>query len=98
MGLSRKVIESRRKQVLGAPGKDSRGAWNDTGERLGAPSDAPQKWSTHGHKISEKASEMQRKHMVEHRDGAKPRAHKRRVIRGGTHGNDYMPPETRGEL
>jgi hypothetical protein len=107
MSLARKVIERRRKQsaypekiALGA-GVSARNktAWNDTGERLDGPSDAPQRWGTHGHKISEKASDMHRKHMVENRE-AKTQGHtrKRRTIRGGTHGNEYMPPETRGEL
>lgn len=107
MSLARKVIERRRKQSAypekvalgtGVSARDKK-AWNDTGERLKEPAKASQRWGTHGHKVSEKASDMQRKHMVEHR-GSKPRTHsrKRRIIHGGTHGNDYMPPETRGEL
>lgn len=106
MSLARKVIERRRKnsarpeQVAlgtGVPARDKR-ALNDTGERLNAPAEAPQRWGTQGHKVSEKASEMHRKHMVENR-GARSQGHKRkrRIIHGGTHGNDYMPPETRGE-
>ena len=106
MSLARKVIERRRKHSAypqkvalgtGVSARDKR-ALNDTGERLQGPSDEPQRWGTHGHKISEKASDMHRKHMVEHRE-SRPHEHKRkrRIIHGGTHGNDYMPPETRGE-
>ncbi len=108
MSLARKLIERRRRKSA-YPEKNALGtgvsasnkkAWNDTGERLNEPSDKPQRWATKGHKVSEKASDMHRKHMVENRVDRHSAEHrrKRRIIHGGTHGNDYMPPETRGEL
>ena len=102
MSLARKIIESRRKKVALGTGvsANNKKAWNDTGERLSGPKDEPQRWGTAGHKVSERASEMQKKHMVENRVDRHSEQHrrKRRIIHGGTHGNSYMPPETRGEL
>jgi len=98
MSLARRVIEKRRRRTIGGDGAQTRGH-NDTGERLESANGRDQRYSTDGHRMSDKASEMHQKHMVEHKESP-PREHKRkrRIIHGGTHGNDYMPPETRGEL
>jgi len=97
MSLARRVIEKRRRKTIGGDGAQTKGH-NDTGERLKPANGKDQRYSTHGHKISDSASEMHQQHMTEQRQ-APPREHKRkrRIIHGGTHGNDYMPPETRGE-
>ena len=100
MSLARRVIEKRRRKTIGVAGKADKKAWNDTGERLESADGRDQRYSTHGHKLSERASEIQKNNMVEHRTDNHSAAHrrKRRIIHGGTHGNDYMPAETRGEL
>lgn len=63
MSLARKVIESRRRKVVGVKREHADLPNTRTLKGEGAlppPSDveAPQRWKTHGHKVSEKATSM----------------------------------------
>jgi len=100
MSLARRVIEKRRmkeSRSKDAPRtKGPRGGVSSFGNLKSStplPTNKNQTWGTHGHRTSEKATEVQRSHMAESRE------HRRRrpVIHGGTHGNSYEPPEVRGE-
>lgn len=100
MSLARRVIEKRRRKEAGASVPHTSGPQGGVSSFGNLHSSTPlpdaknQDWGTHGHRVSEKATKVHRKHMEEGRGHTE---HRRKIIRGGTHGNDYMPPETRGE-
>jgi len=101
MSLARRVIEARRKkEAAGGKAPITSGpsggvsSFGNLHSSTPLPSAKNQDWGTHGHRTSERATKVHRKHMDE---GRTQNTHKRRIIHGGTHGNDYMPPETRGE-
>jgi len=63
MSLARKVIESRRRKVVGVKREhadlpNTRTLQGEGGLPPTSDVEAPQKWKTHGHRVSEKATSM----------------------------------------
>ena len=113
MSLARKVIESRRRKVVGVKREhadlpNTRTLQGEGGLPPTSDVEAPQKWKTQGHRVSEKATSMAASVMEDkmgyelykdpndRRDRREGKGRRRRVVRGGDHGNSYEPEEVRG--